>query len=91
MEHASIESIRACLENVHEEMEAQPSDISAEDLIHAGLIGGSAAKRRRERLGDLLKIGYTNGKQLQNGCKCFKLKSDFMSALDTVKREEQNE
>ncbi len=44
MEHASVESIRACLENVHEEMEAQPSDISAEDLIHAGLIGGPAAK-----------------------------------------------
>ncbi|PNB46010.1 ribonuclease M5, partial [Pseudomonas sp. GW456-E7] len=84
--------IRACLENVHEEMESQPSDISAEDLIHAGLIGGSAAKRRRERLGDLLKIGYTNGKQLQKRLQMFQIKkSDFMSALDTVKREEQNE
>ena len=55
-------------------MEAKPSEISAEDVIQAGLIGGPAAKRRRERLGDLLKIGYTNGKQLQNGCKCFKSK-----------------
>lgn len=73
-------------------MEAQPSDISAEDLIHAGLIGGPAAKCRRERLGDLLKIGYTNGKQLQKRLQMFQIKkSDFMSALDTVMREEQNE
>nr|WGD65081.1 ribonuclease M5 [Bacillus subtilis] len=91
VEHASVESIRACLENVHEEMEAQPSDISAEDLIHAGLIGGYT-KRRRERLGDLLKIGYTNGKQLQKRLQMFQIKKgDFMSALDTVMREEQNE
>lgn len=55
-------------------MEAQPSEISAEDLIHAGLIGGSEAKRRRERLGDLLKIGYTNGKQLQKRLQMFQIK-----------------
>ncbi len=55
-------------------MEAKPSEISAEDVIQAGLIGGPVAKRRRERLGDLLKIGYTNGKRLQNGRKCFKSK-----------------
>lgn len=80
------------MQNVHEEMEDQPSEIAAEDLIHAGLIGGSAAKRRRERLGDILKIGYTNGKQLQKRLQMFQItKSDFMSALDDVLREEQNE
>lgn len=92
VEHASIESIRACLENVHEEMEAKPSEISAEDVIQAGLIGGPAAKRRRERLGDLLKIGYTNGKQLQKRLQMFQIKrSDFIDALDAMRQEEQDE
>ncbi|XLG12656.1 Ribonuclease M5 [Bacillus velezensis] len=77
---------------MHEEMEAKPSEISAEDVIQAGLIGGPAAKRRRERLGDLLKIGYTNGKQLQKRLQMFQIKrSDFIDALDAMRQEEQDE
>ncbi len=73
-------------------MEAKPSEISAEDVIQAGLIGGPAAKRRRERLGDLLKIGYTNGKQLQKRLQMFQIKrSDFIDALDAMRQEEQDE
>ncbi|MCI3987809.1 DUF4093 domain-containing protein, partial [Bacillus vallismortis] len=46
-----------------------------------------SAKRRSERLGDVLKIVYTNGKQLQKRLQIFQIKkSDFMSALDTVMR-----
>ncbi len=73
-------------------MEAKPSEISAEDVIQAGLIGGPVAKRRRERLGDLLKIGYTNGKRLQKRSQMFQIKrSDFIDALDAMRQEEQDE
>ena len=33
-----------------------------EDLFRAGLIGEADSKERRERLGNLLAIGYGNGK-----------------------------
>lgn len=74
VEHASLEAIRECLMTVQEEMEATEPEIEARDLIEAGLIGGPLAKQRRERLGEILNIGYTNGKQLQSGCKCFRSK-----------------
>ncbi len=47
--------------------------ISKDDLIATGLIGGSKAKGRRERLGELLKIGYTNGKQLHKRLMMFQI------------------
>ncbi|MFN2748224.1 ribonuclease M5 [Bacillus sp. z60-18] len=92
VEHASLESIRDCLRTVQEEMDAVEPEIKTEDLIEAGLIGGPLAKQRRERLGDILNIGYTNGKQLQKRLQMFQIKkSDYLSALDAVLREEENE
>src|SRR5690606_40066054 len=51
----------------------------------SGLIGGPQAKVRRERLGELLKIGYTNGKQLHKRLMMFQItKEDFIEALKCV-------
>ncbi|MEK4373968.1 MULTISPECIES: ribonuclease M5 [unclassified Bacillus (in: firmicutes)] len=92
VEHASLDSIRECLAHVHEEMEVTESDITLDDLIDAGLIGGEASKRRRERLGVLLNIGYTNAKQLQKRLHMFQItKHDFIAALKTVMQEEADE
>ncbi|KAA6443786.1 ribonuclease M5 [Bacillus swezeyi] len=92
VEHASLQSIRDCLKTVQEEMEVTEAEIDAQDLIEAGLIGGPLAKQRRERLGEILNIGYTNGKQLQKRLQMFQIKkSDYLSALDAVLREEENE
>ncbi|MED4373876.1 ribonuclease M5 [Bacillus licheniformis] len=92
VEHASLEAIRECLMIVQEEMEATEPEIEARDLIEAGLIGGPLAKQRRERLGEILNIGYTNGKQLQKRLQMFQIKkSDYLSALDAVLREEEHE
>ncbi|BCE17255.1 hypothetical protein RSC3_04611 [Bacillus paralicheniformis] len=92
VEHASLEAIRECLKTVQEEMEATEPEIEAQDLIEAGLIGGPLAKQRRERLGEILNIGYTNGKQLQKRLQMFQIKkSDYLSALDVVLREEEHE
>ncbi|CAM5580172.1 ribonuclease M5 [Bacillus safensis FO-36b] [Bacillus safensis subsp. safensis] len=92
VEHASLDSIRECLAHVHEEMEESESDITLDDLFDAGLIGGEASKRRRERLGVLLNIGYTNAKQLQKRLHMFQItKHDFIAALKTVMQEEADE
>src|SRR5699024_11194547 len=64
IEHASPEAIKQALADVYELMEIEDNDINKTDLIAYGLIGGPGASNRRERLGELLQIGHTNGKQL---------------------------
>ncbi|MGC3549555.1 DUF4093 domain-containing protein, partial [Enterococcus faecium] len=45
------------------------SEITRQDLLDYGLIAGAQAKETREKLGDELRIGYTNGKQLEKRLK----------------------
>jgi ribonuclease M5 len=90
VEHASVEAIRKALEHVYEETIELKEEITFDDLIDAGLIGGSLAKARRNRLGQLLKIGYTNGKQLHKRLQMFQIsKEAFMNALEQVLQEEE--
>lgn len=92
VEHASDEAIRNALKAVQQEMEEFVEEILLQDLIDAGLIGGQAAKKRRERLGEILKIGYTNGKQLHKRLIMFQIsKEQFSKAIKQVFEEELNE
>ncbi len=53
----------------------------------AGLIGGAGAKERRILLGRLLKIGYTNGKQLHKRLMMFQIsQQEFADALVIVQK-----
>jgi ribonuclease M5 len=73
---------------MHEEIS---EEITQEDLLIAGLIGGPGAKERRIQLGKLLKIGYTNGKQLHKRLMMFQIsKENFAAALAAISQEEQN-
>jgi ribonuclease M5 len=91
VEHADPQMIREALKDaqlMHEEVSEQ---ITQEDLIMAGLIGGEGAKERRILLGKLLKIGYTNGKQLHKRLMMFQIsRQDFAQALAVIRQEEQN-
>ncbi|MBS4175782.1 ribonuclease M5 [Bacillus sp. FJAT-49736] len=91
VEYASPEAIRQALRDAHT-METEIVElITQEDLLTAGLIGGIRAKGRRERLGELLKIGYTNGKQLHKRLMMFQIKKEeFAAALTKVLQEEHN-
>jgi ribonuclease M5 len=89
VEHASLESIRRALQNVQEEMQEYVSDITWDDLLQAGLIGGDKASERRERLGKQLKIGHTNGKQLFKRLQMFQISREaFEEAVAQVLQEE---
>ncbi|WP_175637960.1 ribonuclease M5 [Metabacillus schmidteae] len=89
VEHASIESIRHALHAVKEEMQEFTSEIAMDDLLDAGLIGGNKAKDRREKLGLLLKIGYTNGKQLHKRLQMFQIsREDYLRAINKILQEE---
>jgi ribonuclease M5 len=91
VEHAEAKVIREALKDVqlmHEELQ---EEITQEDLVTAGLVGGAGAKERRIKLGKQLKIGYTNGKQLYKRLMMFQVsKVKFAEALAEINREEQN-
>ncbi|GER67655.1 ribonuclease M5 [Weizmannia acidilactici] len=89
VEHARPESIRKALREAHQMEEDVPEIITKEALMEAGLVAGPMARRRRERLGELLKIGYTNGKQLHKRLMAFQIDKDtFQEALMKVLQEE---
>ena len=91
IEHASVEDIQAALEDVYELANFSDSDITKEDLIEYGLIGGKKASWRRKRLGELLHIGHTNGKQLLKRLSQFQIsKEQFEEAIKFIEQEEQD-
>ncbi|RSK25474.1 ribonuclease M5 [Bacillus sp. HMF5848] len=89
VEHASVESIRRALADAHEEQGEYELLIPYEELLLAGLIGGEHARARREKLGDMLHIGYTNAKQLQKRLAMFKVTEEaFRNAMIQIFQEE---
>ena len=65
IEHASYEDLKTALAHVTEQFENENEfDISRSDLIRLGFLAGADSRRRREYLGEQLRIGYSNGKQL---------------------------
>ncbi|THF74529.1 ribonuclease M5 [Cohnella fermenti] len=94
VEHASDEAIIRALERVRggvpspaEGAGAAP-EIEWSDLLGAGLIVHASASRRRERMGELLGIGYANGKQFFKRCVSFRItRQEFLHALEQLERE----
>lgn len=65
IEHASFEDLETALAGVLGSYDVDNNfDISKSDLMRLGLLMGSDSRKRREFLGEQLRIGYTNGKQL---------------------------
>ena len=65
IEHASYEDLKTALAQVTEQFENENEfDISRSDLIRLGFLAGADSRKRREYLGEALRIGYSNGKQL---------------------------
>ena len=65
IEHASYKDLKTALAQVTEQFEHESQfDISRRDLIRLGFLAGADSRKRREYLGEALRIGYSNGKQL---------------------------
>lgn len=91
VEHATTTAIRKALQGAQVMNETIIEEITNEDLITAGLIGGNKARERREKLGKQLRIGYTNGKQLHKRLMMFQIsKEEFGAAIAVIRQEEQN-
>jgi ribonuclease M5 len=91
VENATPEAIRQALRHAKQEEDGVSEVINWQDLHAAGLIAGANSKKRRERLGELLHIGYANGKQLHKRLLKFRITAnEFREALQQVFEEEQN-
>ncbi|MDN7247579.1 ribonuclease M5 [Planococcus shenhongbingii] len=90
IEHAKDEDIREALSAVYTPRQTEDAvEITMEDLMDAALVAHPQAKMRRIRLGALLQIGYTNGKQLQKRLHMFGIsKTQFIEAVQALNQEE---
>ncbi|MDD9150683.1 MULTISPECIES: ribonuclease M5 [unclassified Sporolactobacillus] len=87
IEHASPAVIREALSKVYTQFESPDEQISMQMLRDYGLLGGAESRRLREQLGDLLKIGYTNGKQLYKRLRMFRITPEELDrAMAAVNR-----
>lgn len=92
VEHAAPDVIKAALEHLYTEEDDQPAIFSHQDLQAAGLTGGPSARQRRERLGQILGIGYGNGKQLLTRLNLFRIsRQEFMKAVQEIDQEEKDD
>lgn len=92
IEHAADDDIRYALAHVYTTTNELPvEEITREDLMYARLIGHPSAKARRDRLGDILNIGATNGKQLHKRLQAFHITVEqFAEAMHIIDQEEQH-
>jgi len=89
IEHASPGTIREALRKVYELTENQKGEITKVDLVNHRLIGAAEASERRRLLGEYLKIGHTNGKQLLKRLNQFQItKQEFEAALEAIEQED---
>lgn len=65
VEHALFEDLQQALAGLVGYFDDEDNfDITKSDLVRLGLLMGNDSRQRREYLGEQLRIGYSNGKQL---------------------------
>ena len=85
VENANDEAILEALKNVITANHNVENRFSIDDLIDNGFILGNNAKERRIMLGDMLKIGYYNAKQLLKALNSFNIsKEEFEKAVKKI-------
>lgn len=92
VEHADPEVIKDALQHVYTQEIAPAPTFSLADLRQANLIGGNQSRQRRERLGQLLGIGYGNAKQLLKRLNMFRIsREQFVQAVKKLDQEGIND
>lgn len=85
VENANDKAILEALKNVITANQDIENRFDVSDLIDNGFVSGSNAKERRIMLGDILKIGYYNAKQLLKALNSFNIsKEQFEEAVEEI-------
>lgn len=86
VEYASAEEITDALARAHLSNGADTVTFEMEDLIYYGLIGHDNSSEKRYKLGRLLGIGETNGKQFLNRLNAYNItRQEFEEAFNDLK------
>lgn len=89
VENATKEDIIEAIRKARPVISEKRQEFTKEDLIELGLAGGLNSKEKRERLGDILGIGYCNGKQFLNRLNNFGItREEFVRALEMIEEDE---
>lgn len=92
VEHAAQQVIREALSNLYTEEEVDQPEFTRTDMVKANLVGGTTARYRRERLGQILGIGYGNGKQMLKRLNVFRVsRTQFQKAMVQVNQEDEDD
>ena len=89
VENANDKAILEALKNVVTANQDVENRFNISDLIDNGFVSGSNAKERRIMLGDMLKIGYYNAKQLLKALNSFNISREQFNAV--VKKINKND
>ncbi len=85
VENASKEDIIIAIKKAHPNKVERNIQFTKEDLVDFGLAGGDDSRKRREILGEILGIGYANGKQLLNRLNNFGVsREEFIEAIERI-------
>lgn len=88
IENATPEDIIDAIKKARPEKISREIIFTKHDLLQLGLIGGSGSREKREKLGAILGIGYSNGKQLLNRLNNFGISRDeFLKAIERIEEE----
>ncbi|HJA47329.1 MAG TPA: ribonuclease M5 [Candidatus Limosilactobacillus excrementigallinarum] len=91
VEHATQQVICEALSNLYTEEEVDQPEFTRTDMVKTNLVGGATARYRRERLGQILGIGYGNGKQMLKRLNVFRVsRSQFEKAMAQVNQEDKD-
>ncbi|GAA5395372.1 ribonuclease M5 [Streptococcus uberis] len=84
VEHASFDDLQKALKKVTRVYDDDNHfDITSADLMRLGLTLGKDSRQRREYLGEALRIGYCNGKQLLKRLELFGITLDQVEEVMT--------
>ena len=87
VENANDKAILEALKNVITANQDVENRFNISDLIDNGFVSGSNAKERRIMLGDILKIGYYNAKQLLKALNSFNIsREQFNAAVKKINK-----
>ena len=87
VENANDKAILEALKNIVTANQDVKNRFNISDLIDNGFVSGSNAKERRIMLGDILKIGYYNAKQLLKALNSFNIsREQFNAAVKKINK-----
>ncbi len=89
VENATKEDIIEAINKARPVFTEKREEFTKSDLIELGLIGISNSQKRREKLGDILGIGYANSKQFLSRLNSFGItREEFVKALERMEEDD---